>query len=178
VSSEYCLHLLPSMLISRVDDDIVIAITSGQVVVTSGTISACRDEARLAFVLATEIACAVTKLRSESLSNYFLARAAALPAVQFIVTALFLPSVWYVAIPYLCLYGTYLQSQRGSLLREHLEADYIGLLTLHRAGFDMNAGLELRIEDLKVREDMLEKFLGQVTAVEKKLGEVRIVKRC
>jgi hypothetical protein len=98
------------MLISRVDNTAVIAITSGQVVVTSGALSACRDEARLAFLLGTEIACAVTKQRSESLSNYFLARAAALPAVQFIVTALFLPSVWYVAIPYLCLYGTYLQS--------------------------------------------------------------------
>jgi hypothetical protein len=124
----------------------------GELIICSGSLSFCRDEACLASLMSSKIGHVVTKQPCEGLSNYYFAREAAIPAVQYIVTALFLPTVWFLAVPYILLYGCYLHHEQESLLRDIGEADYIALLMMHRAGYDMKAGLEFLVKNMAVGE--------------------------
>lgn len=118
-----------------------IATTNCRVIICSGGVEYCENDAALAIVLGAEIAGALTNRRSEDLSNLFFKYLPAIPAAQYAVTLLFLPGLWFLTIPYLCLYGGYLWDKAGSELTETMEEDYLSLLFLHRAGYDITDGI-------------------------------------
>ncbi|KAE9367075.1 hypothetical protein N431DRAFT_472090 [Stipitochalara longipes BDJ] len=92
-------------IIATSDHNIVIATEDGHFMVCTKALGIWEDENTLAALISSELAYTAVKLRAAGLSNHFFKLGAALPAAQLVITSLFLPAAWVLAIPYMCLYG-------------------------------------------------------------------------
>ena len=138
-----------------IDNNQVYATEDRYIMVSSGTVPFSEDASSLALLLSAEIASFLAKTRAEALSDYLFKRAAAIPLAQPAITALFLPAVWTLAIPYSCLYGTYLWAQSDIALRLTSDEYRVGMIILHKAGYDMEAALRVPIKVKKNIEKVL-----------------------
>jgi len=123
-----------------------------QVLVYSGALPVCQDEAGLASVIASQIAACIMDPTSEVLSHHYFVRFSAVPVTPLFISALLLPPMAIIAVPYTALWAWYCWTRdaAGNTLAE--QDRYAGLVIMARAGYDMHADMGYWIRNLEIGE--------------------------
>jgi hypothetical protein len=113
----------------------------------------------LAAMLAPRIARKALNHQSELLNHFVFACFATVPAILFSAVALRSKAARAFAVPYFWYYGALIAFQNTMLLSRQLnEADYVGLVIMERAGYDISEAVEYRKRQVKLGEAKLETF--------------------
>jgi predicted Zn-dependent protease len=153
----------------------------GKMIIHSGVIPFCEDEDSLASLLSHEIAHVVASHAAERISQYFFFDMARKPALH--VFYQLKASEYEMKGPLLVLgiYAIGLESLKARFRRDReSEADYIGLVIMARAGFDLRkaCGYWERSGIAREARRVKEKGTGKVTSAERLLSSHPQVSLC
>jgi hypothetical protein len=130
----------------------VIGAANKQVLVYTGALPVCQDEAGLASVIAHQIAARIMEPHSEVISHHYFVRLSAVPAIPLIISAFLLPQTAVIAAPYLALWVAYAWT-RDAACKTLVEQDrYAGTMVMARAGYDIHAGIGYWVRYLQREE--------------------------
>ena len=110
-------------------------------------------------MLAPRIARKAMNHQGELLNHFIFACVATVPAILFGAVAIRSKAARAIAVPYFWYFGSLIAFQNTFLLSRQLnEADYVGLIIMSRAGYDISEAIGYRKRRVKQGEEKLEQL--------------------
>jgi T-complex protein 1 subunit theta len=121
--------------------DRVLGAANNQVLVYTGALPVCQDEAGLASAIAHQIAACIMEPHSEVISHHYFVRLSAVPAIPLVIPAFLLPQTAVIAVSYLALWVAYAWTRDAACKTLVEQGRYAGTMVMARARYGIHAGI-------------------------------------